>query len=395
MSDEKKQTIEKEVEAKSPLTKEDFKELMEELSAKHAEALEVREKKARMSEKKEDIAIASKVSERSTTIQMLKALSLGDRVTAQKFSEENRKKYLNEGTDADGGFLVDPEFSNEVARIMQDYSVFRRNARIIPMRSNEFNLKTLATNPTVTWVGESVAVSGSTMTFGNPKLVASKLLATLLWTNELQEDQYVGLLNMVQERFAEVIAQAEEVAFTTGTSPFTGILQASGTTDVTMASGERFADLTWDDLIEMDRALSEVSASESRTAQLYISPYAYNILRQLKTSGDGNYFMYSLNAATGNTAPTGQPIEVVQSYPNASDDGAGVAFVTLTDLSKHGYIGDRAGLSVDILDQGIVTDSGGTEVNLNTQDSKAIRVRKRTAFTVVNPRGVVNLVTGA
>lgn len=389
------EATEEEVEAENAGLKSMVSEIAEELYAKHAEALERRAKNHRINETEKTKAQLEVVENASATVRLFKALSIGDRGEAHKAHLENRRKYLNEGDDEDGGFLVDPEFSREVYRIMQDYSVFRRNATVIQMGSDVFNLKTVATNPSAFWTDEAAAISGTTVEFGAPVLTAKKLASVLPWTNEVMDDQYVGLLQIIQERIAEAMAQAEEVAFTTGASPFTGIINASGTTNVTMASGDSaFSDITWDHLIDMSRALEEVSVSEASTAKYYMSPYVWSLLQRLKTSGDGNYFMYSLNAATNQTAPNGQTVEIVQSYPSLSDSGASEKFVTLTDLRRHGFIGDRGGLRVDIFNSGVVKDSGGTDVNLITQDSKAMRVIKRTAYQTVLPAGVVQLVTG-
>lgn len=381
------------------LTAEDVRELVqdaaEELAAKHAEALERRMKAVQMDESIENAAALTKAINDKPTIELFKALSVGDKQTAYKAHKVNAAKYLDETTDTEGGFLVDPEFSSEVARIRQSFETFSADCRTVQMSSDTFNLKTIATDPSVFWTNEAAVISGTTMAFGNPKLEVDKLAAILPWTNEFQEDQYVGILSIIQERFAEKIAQAEEIAFTTGSSPFTGILNASGTTTVTMASGsDAFTDITWDDLINMVRSLEEISVAETRNAKFYLSPFTKATLLQLKASGDGNYFNYGMELLNNGTFQ-GYPVVTVQSYPGSAESAASTKFVTFAKLNSHGYIGRRGGLRVDIYDSGIVADSAGNDVNLITQDSKALRIKERVAYENVLPTGIVHLSTAA
>lgn len=156
-----------------------------------------------------------------------------------------------------------------------------------------------------------------------------------------------------------------------------------------MISGSTFESITYDDLAAMQKALFEINKAEAMSGAFYMSMTAYNALRTSKASGDGNYFNLP-PAPTAETPATawGRPIYVMNEFPTTS--AGSTKFAIFTDLSRHGFIGDRRGIAVRTADQGEVDG-----VNLFVQDAQAIKATKRTAWTTALQSGIVTLSTNA
>jgi HK97 family phage major capsid protein len=232
------------------------------------------------------------------------------------------------------------------------------------------------------------------MVFGEPVLTAKKYATILPWTTEFQEDEEVGILPVIASEIAEAMALAENTEFISGaTAGSLGILAVTGVTAHSLISGASFSNLTWDDLNTMIAKLANISASESMTAKFYFSPDVFMALTRTKAAGDGNYFVgYAPNGDTIYRA-WGREVRIVNGMPALAASAGTTKFGFLADLSRHAFIGDRRGMTMDLLTEGTVKDSAGNDVNLALTDSKALRVTKRTAFVTALQTGIVTVAT--
>lgn len=365
----------------------DLKEVVKEAFAKSNETMERRQKKADYTNNEADIKLAEASAVTNKSIHFLNDLFTGDKTYA-KGIHDSRKKTLNETTSTLGGYLVPEEFEKDVVRYMNEYSEIRQNSTVLSMASDVKRLNSLTGEPTVYIVGEASQITASDLTFGEPVLTAKKYGAIVDWSSELEEDSEAPLLALVQERIALGLAQKEEDEFVNGvTSGSEGLLVVSGVTGITLNSGSTFSNLTWDDLADMQASLYAISKNEAQTGKFYMSMTAYNILRQTKAVGDGNYFqMPSAPSAETPAYAWGRQIVVCQSFPTTT--ATGTKFVAFGDLKKHSFIGDRRGITVTLGTEGTVGSN-----NLFEKDMVALRVTKRTAYTCALPSGIVTLAT--
>lgn len=362
------------------------------------------EKKAlrsfRLNSTPENAEKAAQAQRFTKSANFLKAFARQEHAKLRKMSDAREMELKHsqvEGTDNLGGYLVPEEWEFDVNRYIYDFNDFRPNCTETTMKYEVKNLKSVLTRPTVSIVGESVAAADSTsVTFGQPKLTAETYLAIMDWSKELADDAEPNLLTLFQQLLAEAMAEREQEKFLDSVAAGSeGLLQVSGVTTVSLGVGEdSFTDITWDYLSDMQAALRSINKAEDKNAKYYMHPDIWNVLIKTKASTGGNYFL--LASPQGGVTPMAWGREVVlsNSMPNLGDTAELTKFVIYSDLKRHGFIGNRKGMSLDVFNSGTV-DSGGSAVNLIENYGEALRVSKRTAWTTALQDGIVVLATAA
>lgn len=375
---------EKKVEAVEVLTKKEFSAIAEEIKAKFDESVE---KASKFNTSPEDEkAIKANVDKRESVVKFLNAVSEKNESYLNPIHNE-RAKALNEGTGSAGGYLVPEEFEKSIVKFVDQYNVIRQNSTVLPMSSDVKRLNALATDPTVYIVDELGTITGSSLVFAEPVLTAKKYAGFIDWSTEVMEDSELPLVNLIAERLGIAIASKEQSEFISGvTSGSEGLLAVTGVTALALNSGTAFTNVTWDDLADMQAELAGVSIADSQNAKYYMHSATYNVLRQQKASTSGNYFLPVAPTDKMPAQAWGHEIVICNSMPSAT--ATGTKFVVFADLKKHAFIGDRRGITMKMLDQGVVGS-----VNLSTQDAEALRVTKRTAFVTALQTGIVTLAT--
>lgn len=307
--------------------------------------------------------------------------------------------YLDTGTDATAGHLVPPaEFIAEVYRIAENqYGIARREMRYIPKSGagNEMTVPALGTSVSSFWTGEGVAKTSTEPTFNLPTLTLKKLAAIVPWTDEFEADMGVNAIQLLAELFAESLAKMEDQAFFNGDGSgtygsFTGILNNTSVNEVVTTSGSIF-DLTADDLLDMQ---DETPAGALSGAKYYMHRSVLSVVRKLKTTY-GEYIYQ--NPGAGQPATIWNvPVEIVEAMPAVSADDTDKGFVIFGNLKNTCIISDKGTIALKVFDAGTVRNVGNSaDLNLITQDMKALRVVRRVGFTVAMPTGITVLKTGA
>src|SRR5574344_2141039 len=156
---------------------------------------------------------------------------------------------LQEGVDADGGYLVPEEYDHRLIDILTEENIMRNLATKITT-SGEHKINIAATKPAASWIEEGEALSFGEATFDQIIMDAHKLHVAIKVTEELLYDNAFGLENYIITEFGKALANAEEDAFLngTGTGRPTGIFHPT-------KGGEVVATLTAaikaDDLIDL------------------------------------------------------------------------------------------------------------------------------------------------
>lgn len=156
---------------------------------------------------------------------------------------------LQEGVDADGGYLVPDEYDSRLIDVLSEENIVRKFARKITT-SGEHKINIAATKPAAAWIEEGEALSFGDATFDQKILDAHKLHVAIKITEELLYDNAFRLENYIITEFGKALANAEEDAFLngTGTGRPTGIFHPT-------KGGEVVATLTAaiksDDLIDL------------------------------------------------------------------------------------------------------------------------------------------------
>ena len=156
---------------------------------------------------------------------------------------------LQEGVDADGGYLVPDEYDSRLIDVLNEENIVRRFARKITT-SGEHKINIAATKPAAAWIEEGGALSFGDATFDQKILDAHKLHVAIKITEELLYDNAFRLENYILTEFGKALANAEEDAFLNGdgTGKPTGIFHPTKGGEIV---GTLTAAIKSDDLIDL------------------------------------------------------------------------------------------------------------------------------------------------
>lgn len=123
---------------------------------------------------------------------------------------------LQEGVDADGGYLVPEEYDHRLIQALTEGNIMRQLAHTITT-SGEHKINIAATKPAAAWIEEGGALQFTDATFSQILLDAHKLHVAIKVTEELLYDNAFNLESYIIEQFGKALANAEEDAFLNGT----------------------------------------------------------------------------------------------------------------------------------------------------------------------------------
>ena len=160
---------------------------------------------------------------------------------------------LQEGVDADGGYLVPEEYDHRLIDTLSEENIMRRLATIITT-SGEHKINIAATKPAASWIEEGGALAFGDATFSQILLDAHKLHVAIKVTEELLYDNAFNLEGYILDQFGKALANAEEDAFLNGdgTGKPLGLFAATGGGTV---AGTLTAAIKSDDMLDLVYAL--------------------------------------------------------------------------------------------------------------------------------------------
>jgi len=136
-------------------------------------------------------------------------------LTALRSNFKQVSNVLQEGVDADGGYLVPEEYDSRLIDVLDEENIMRRLATRITT-SGDHKINIAATKPAAAWIEEGGALSFGAATFSQILLDAHKLHVAIKVTEELLYDNAFGLENYIITQFGKALANAEEDAFLNG-----------------------------------------------------------------------------------------------------------------------------------------------------------------------------------
>lgn len=136
-------------------------------------------------------------------------------LTALRSNFKQVSDILQEGVDADGGYLVPEEYDSRLIDVLNEENIMRKLATRITT-SGDHKINIAATKPAAAWIEEGGALSFGDATFSQILLDAHKLHVAIKVTEELLYDNAFGLENYIITQFGKALANAEEDAFLNG-----------------------------------------------------------------------------------------------------------------------------------------------------------------------------------
>lgn len=262
-------------------------------------------------------------------------------------------KAQSEGINTAGGFLVADELEAEILSLRDLAGVYRKNARSIPIGSDNRGWPRRVSGTTAGFIAENSAAAESTAVFDQIKFVAKKIGAIVRLSSEVYEDETVGLAMWFAEELSFAMADMEDSCGFAGdgTSAFGGIrgltfLAVDGNHNAgkfTAASGHNtFATLTAADISGFIGLLPAYAVAG---ASLFMSQAAMaNTLFPLaQVSG-----ALTSSVVNGETvfAYLGFPIRLTPHLPSVLTTLTGKAMMFCGDLRLGGAIATRRGVTV-------------------------------------------------
>ncbi len=198
---------------------------------------------------------------------------------------------LQEGIDADGGYLVPEEYDKRLIDVLEEENIMRKLATKITT-SGDHKINIAATKPAASWIEEGAALSFGEATFGQILLDAHKLHVAIKVTEELLYDSAFGLESYINKQFGMALANAEEDAFLNGngTGKPTGLFAATGGGTV---AGTLTAAIKSDDLFDLVYALKR---PYRKAASFIMNDRTLASLRKLKDNNGAYIWQPSYQA---------------------------------------------------------------------------------------------------
>ena len=263
-----------------------------------------------------------------------------DMLTAMRTNFHQVSDILQEGVDADGGYLVPEEWDSRLIDVLNEENIMRGLATQITT-SGEHKINIAGAKPTAAWIEEGGALQFTDAKFGQKILDAHKLHVAVKVTEELLYDSMFDLASYITTQFGIAIANAEEDAFLNGDGQGkpTGIFDA--TNGGTVAKTLTGTKLGTDDVLDLVYALKR---PYRKKASFIMNDQTLAALRKLKDNNGSYIWQPSYQA--------GEPDRLlgysVHTSAFAPELAAGKPVMAFGDFSYYN-IGDRGTRSMQEL----------------------------------------------
>ena len=274
-------------------------------------------------------------------------------IYAMRSNFRNVSNVLQEGVDADGGYLVPEEYDRRLIDVLDGENIMRGLATTITT-AGQHKINIAATKPAAAWIEEGGALTFGDATFDQIYLDAYKLHVAIKVTEELLYDNAFGLENYIITQFGKALANAEEDAFLNvdGKGKPTGIFDKTKGGQI---AGTLTAAIKSDDLIDLVYGLKR---PYRKSASFIMNDATLASLRKLKDNNGAYIWQPSYKEGepdrvlgytvhTSSFAPTNAIAFGDYSYYNIGDRGSR-SFGELRELfAGNGMIGFLAKERVD------------------------------------------------
>lgn len=250
-------------------------------------------------------------------------------LTALRTNFRQVSDVLEEGNDANGGYLVPEEYDRCLVDVLDEENIMRSLGTTITT-SGEHKINIADTKPAAAWIEEGAAIQYSDATFGQKLLDAHKLHVAIKITDELLYDNAFNLENYIITQFGKALANAEEDAFLNGdgTGKPKGLFQDAEVGVTTSA-----ASITADNIIELVYSLKR---PYRKNASFIMNDQTIAALRKLKDNNNNYIWQPSYQA--------GEPDRLLgytlHTSAFAPKQAAGAKAIAFGDFSYYN-IGDR------------------------------------------------------
>jgi HK97 family phage major capsid protein len=218
-------------------------------------------------------------------------------------------KDLTEGTADTVGYLVFPEYINQVLAFARLKSLALQECRIINVATDTIYLPMESTSVNAYWINEAAPITQSEPVVGQLTLTPKKLAAFSVLSNELLADSAFDLVSWLTELFAEAIATELDNQIFNGTA-FTGLI--STITNSVSAGGAV-------SLTDLSNLIDSIPSNKNVNAKLYMHRNGFKLIRTLKD--DANNAVYSPATSTKPNSVWEVPVVLNEMFPSDTTTG--------------------------------------------------------------------------
>lgn len=322
-------------------------------------------------------------------------------------------KALVAGIGGSGGFIVPPDYINEIIEILRPMSVVRSsNPRTMPMPRGTMTLPAQTGAATASYSGEVQKITASQQTLGQIIASYKKLTALVPVSNDLMRYADPAADAFVRDDLVKVMALREDLAFMLGDGTQNtprGFLsfaneyavQSGGsagtflsTGNSTYASGGNF--ITSSESFSLATVATELGGAVNRldTANVpdnrrvwFMHPRSYNYLFNVQNSLGLYVYREELQAGTLLGYPVKRSTQIPVNIYDTNGAQTTCSFVMLVEMTD-AMILDSMTLELFISREGSYVDSSGAQVNLVPQDQTLIRAIAEHDFQMRHPASV-------
>jgi HK97 family phage major capsid protein len=283
-----------------------------------------------------------------------------------------------------GGFLVPAEFTADFVDLRERYGVFRRNARVVRMATEDQHSLRRRGGLKAYPLGAGESFTESEARWDGIELHARKWGVLTRYEAELSEDAITNFGDELAGEMAYAFALSEdECGFTgDGTSRYHGIAgvttrlreldpDVSNVAGLVEASGDSWGEVTRDDMRAVVERLPEYADTPDTRWYCSRKFWAGVMLRIIEEAGGAAAALMAEGA--GVKSFMGYRVEVAQVLPRKSE--ASQVACLLGDLRQAARFGDRKQLRVDVTDanrtefaEDLLTIRGVSRFDVNVHD---------------------------
>lgn len=272
---------------------------------------------------------------------------------------EYRAKALAAGDAAAGGFLVPPQFSQEVIEFLRARAVVRSlGPRTIPMPTGTFKIPKLSGGATAYYVGENVNATGSQPTTAQITLSFKKLITLVPMSNDLMRYSSPGADAIVRDDVVNAMRVREDAAFIrddgTGSAP-RGMRYWANQVNIFASNATSSVQNTFTDLGVLVQALLDANIPMISPAWI-MAPRTLQYLMTLLNSQGIPVFRAEL--MTGRF--WGWPFGVTTGVPTNLGAGANQSEIYFIDMAQ-AVIGEAMNLIVDASQEAAYYDGANVQ----------------------------------
>ena len=305
---------------------------------------------------------------------------------------------LGENSVTAGGILVVPEYASEIIELLRATSVIRSlNPTIVPMSRGNVTIRKQTGASTASYIGEATAGTPSTPATGSVSLVARKLLALIVASNELIADASPEADAMIRNDFIQVIGLREDLAFIRGDGALDTpkgmrtLANAANVVAATQAGGTATLAEVAADLQGMIGKLQDNNVLPDSSCFFLMSPRSKRFLMNLRDGVGKFVYMDELKARTLYGYKVVESTQIPNTLNGTAESGSTDSEVYFAKASEL-LLGDTKTLEITFHPDGSYYDGSVTRSGVS-QDVSVFRAISRHDFNVRHDYAIARMHT--